>query len=63
MANIEYLRKLHHKKLTVKRTQFHVKEFFSYEKGPRFLVLRKGHDLHLLRSRKEPGLWMIYNAW
>ena len=32
MSNIEYLRQLHHKKLNLKRTQFHVKEFYSYEK-------------------------------
>ena len=32
MSNIEYLRKLHHTKLNLKRTQFRVKEFYSYEK-------------------------------
>ena len=32
MSNIEYLRQLHHKKLNLKRTQIHVKEFYSYEK-------------------------------
>ena len=36
MSNIEYLRQLHHKKLNLKRTQFHVKEFYSYEKDPVF---------------------------
>ena len=32
MSNIEYLKQLHHKKLNLKRTQFRVKEFYSYEK-------------------------------
>ena len=32
MSNIEYLRELHHKKLNLKRAQFRVKEFYSYEK-------------------------------
>ena len=32
MLNIEYLKQLHHKKLNLKRTQFRVKEFYSYEK-------------------------------
>ena len=32
MSNIEYLRQWHHKKLNLKRTQFRVKEFYSYEK-------------------------------
>ena len=32
MSNIEYLRQLHHKKLNLKRTQFRVKGFYSYEK-------------------------------
>ena len=32
MSNIEYLRQLHRKKLNLKRTQFRVKEFYSYEK-------------------------------
>ena len=32
MSNIEYLRQLHHKKLNLKRSQFRVKEFYSYEK-------------------------------
>ena len=62
MSNIEYLRQLHRKKLNLKRTQFRVKEFYSYEKDLVFLV-RKGLDLHILRSRKESGLWTIYNAW
>ena len=63
MSNIEYLRQLHHKKLNLKRTQFRIKEFYSYEMDLVFSVLRKGLDLHMLRSRKEPGLWTIYNAW
>ena len=32
MSNIEYLRQLYHKKLTVNRTQFRIKEFYSNEK-------------------------------
>ena len=32
MSNIEYLRQLYHTKLKMKRTQFRVKEFYSYEK-------------------------------
>ena len=33
MSNIEYLRQWHHtKRLNLKRTQFRVKEFYSYEK-------------------------------
>ena len=32
MSNIEYLREMHHKKLNLKRAQFRVKEFYSYEK-------------------------------
>ena len=57
MSNIEYLRQLHHKKLNLKRVQFRVKEFYSYEKD---LVFR--FCVKLLRSRKESGLWTIYNA-
>ena len=32
MSNVDYLRQLHHKQLNLKRTQFRVKEFYSYEK-------------------------------
>ena len=32
MSNIEYLRQLHRKKLYLKRTQYRVMEFYSYEK-------------------------------
>ena len=32
MSNIVYLRQLHRKKLNLKRAQFRVKEFYSYEK-------------------------------
>ena len=63
MSNIEYLREMHHKKLNLKRAQFRVKKFYSYEKDLVFSVLRKELDLLILRSRKEPGLWTIYNAW
>ena len=66
MSNIEYLRQLHHKIMNLKRTRFHVKEFYSYGKDLVFSVLRKGLDLrflHILRSRKELGLCAIYNAW
>ena len=48
MSNIEYLRQLYHKKLNLKRTQFRVKEFYSYEKDLVFSVLREGLDNHLL---------------
>ena len=49
--------------MNLKRAQFRVKEFYSYEKDLFFSGLCKGLDLHILRSRKEPGLWTIYNAW
>ena len=58
MSNIEYLRQLHLEKDSLPR-----KGVLFLRKGPRFSVLRKGLDLHILRSRKEPGLWTIYNAW
>ena len=64
MSNIENLRQLHHTKLNLKRTQSRVKEFYSYENDLVFrLKMRKGLGLHILRSRKEPGLWSIYNAY
>ena len=53
MSNIEYLRQLHHKMLNLKRTQFRVKEFYSYEKDLVFSGLRKGLDLHILRSDEK----------
>ena len=56
MLNIEYLRQLHRKKLNLKRTRFRLKRVLFLRKGPRFSV-RKGLDLHILRSQKEPGLW------
>ena len=37
MSNIEYLRQLHHKNLNLKRAQFRVKEFYSYEKDLIFI--------------------------
>ena len=37
MSNIEYLRHLHHLKLNLKRTQFHVKKFYSYKKDLIFI--------------------------
>ena len=46
LSNIEYLRQLHHKKLNLKRTQFHVKEFYSYEKDLVFRLCVK--DLILI---------------
>ena len=58
MSNIVNLRQLHHKNLNLKRTQFRVKEFYSYEKDLVCSVLRKGS----LCSRKEPGLWTNFNA-
>ena len=42
MSKIEYLRQLHHKNLNLKRAQFRVKEFYSYEKDLVCSVLRKG---------------------
>ena len=41
MSNIEYLIKLHHKKLNLKRTQLRVKEFYFYEKDLVFWVCVK----------------------
>ena len=38
------------------------KRVLFLQKGPGFSILRKGLDLHILRSRKEPGLWTINNA-
>ena len=32
MSDIAYMRELHHKKLNLKRAQFRVKMFYSYEK-------------------------------
>ena len=58
MSNIEYLRQWHHKKLNLKRTQFRVKEFYSYERDLVYRFCVKD----VLRSRKEPGHWTIYNA-
>ena len=61
MSNIEYLRQLHHK-IEFEKGSIPRKGVLFLRKGPRFSVLRKGFDLHILRSRKEPGLWTIYNA-
>ena len=47
MSNIEYLRQLHHKNLNLRRAQFRVKEFYSYEKDLVCSVLRKGLDLYV----------------
>ena len=47
MSNIEYLRQLHRKNLNLKRAQFRVKEFYSYEKDLVCSVLRKGLDLYV----------------
>ena len=56
MLNIEYLRQLRHKKLTVKRTQFRVglKEFYSYEKDLIFRFCVK--DLIFIYYRHEKSL-------
>ena len=58
MSSFEYLGQLHLEKDSIPR-----KGVLFLRKGLRFSVLRKGRDLHILRSRKEPGLWTIYNAW
>ena len=50
MSNIEYLRQLHHKKLNLKRTQFRVKEFYSYKKDPVIQFGVKDLTFHILRS-------------
>ena len=64
MSNIEYLRQLHHTKLNfIKGLNSAKRSFIPLRKGPRFSILRKGLDLHILRSRKEPELWTIYNTW
>ena len=52
MSNFEYLRQLHHTKLNLKRTQFHVKEFYSYEK-----------DLVFRFCVKDLIMLTIYNAY
>ena len=54
MSNIEYLRQLHHKKLNLKRTQFHVIEFYSYEKDLVFLFCV--NDLILIYYVHEKSL-------
>ena len=56
MSNIEYLRQLHHKKIEFEKGSTPHKGVLFLRKGPRFSVLRKGLDLHISRSRKEPGL-------
>ena len=61
MSNIEYLRQLYHKKMNVQKDLNPHEGLLFLRKGPRFSVLRKGLDLHILRSRKEPELWTIYN--
>ena len=60
MSNIEYLRQLHHKMLNLKRTQFRVKEFYSYEKDLIFRFCIK--DLSFIYYVHEKA-WTIYNAW
>ena len=54
MSNIEYLRQLRHKKLNLKRTQFRVKEFYSYEKDLVFRFSVK--DLIFIYYRHEKSL-------
>ena len=51
MSNIEYLGQLH-----LEKDSIPCKGVLFLRKGPRFSVLRKGLDLHILCSRKEPGL-------
>ena len=65
MSNIEYLRQLHHKKIQFEKDSIPRKGvLYRYEKDLVFGFCVKGLiDLHILRSRKEPGLWTIYNAW
>ena len=52
MSNIEYLRQLHHKN-EFEKGSIPRKGLLFLRKGPRFSALRKGLDLHTLRSRKE----------
>ena len=52
MSDIEYLIKLHHKKL--KKTQFHIKKFYSYEKNFVFRFCVK--DLILIYYGHEKSL-------
>ena len=54
MSNIEYLIKLHHKKLNLKRTQLRVKEFYFYEKDLVFWVCVK--DLIFIYYDHEKSL-------
>ena len=56
MSNIEYWRQLYHKMLNVQKDSIPREGVLFLRKGPRFRVLRNGLDLHILRSRKEPGL-------
>ena len=56
MSNIECWRQLYHKKLTAKRTQFHAKEFYSYQKGPPFSIKRKGPELHITATKRALNL-------
>ena len=39
------------------------KRVLFLRRRPRFSVLRKRHDLDILRSRKEPGLWTIQSRF
>ena len=60
MSNIEYLRQLHHKNLNLKRAQFRVKEFYSYEKDLICSVLRKGLDLYV--QEKSLGFSLFHHG-
>ena len=52
MSNIEYLRELHHKKMNLKRAQFRVKEFYSYEKDLVFRFCVNTQVNRMSRSRR-----------
>ena len=52
MLNIEYLRPLHQKN-EFEKGSIPRKGVLFLRKGPRISALRKGLDLHTLRSRKE----------
>ena len=60
MSNIECLRQLHHKNLNLKRAQFRVKEFYSYEKDLVCSVLRKGLDLYV--QEKSLGFSLFHHG-
>ena len=63
MSNIEYLRPFHHNKLNLKRAQYRIKEFYSYEKDLVFRFCVK--DMIFIYNVHEKSLDFvtIFNAW